>query len=235
MQTRYRRTKGNQVAHKPTCLLLYMWFIAFLSFRSVSDTAVVAPNCPNSPIQPRRSERLLALRNKAKEVSSSPQNKTTSSKPSKEVNNSKGSRFGESSKDSTSSEDTDFSPKKQTSGKRVAKKSSSESDLAPKRKRQRAGSPEVKQDLLKVTIQRGTASKSFSTSTKQVLSNSKKDKGNTEPTVSPAKEQTSSQKDKARDSKPSHKGKGASARAVATRQLRKIKGRNISAEMSSDE
>jgi len=212
-----------------------MWFTA-TSFRSVSDTAVVAANCPTSPIQPRRSERLLALRNKAKKVNSSPQSKITSSKSFKEVNNSTGNHLGESSKDHTKTEEADIGPKKQSPGKRLAKKSSSESDLAPKRKRQRAGSPEVKQDLLKVTIQRGT-SKSASTSTKQPPTGPKKDKGNSELTISSPEQQTFSHKGKLKDktSKPSHKGKGAPSRAVGTRQLRKLKSRNLPAEMSSDE
>ncbi|XP_065888621.1 E3 ubiquitin-protein ligase TRIP12-like isoform X2 [Dysidea avara] len=204
--------------------------------RSVSDTAVVASNCPTSPIQPRRSERLLALKNKAKEVGSSPQSKTTSSKPSKEVNNSKGNHLGESSKESSKIDETDTGPKKQSPGKRIAKKSSSESDLAPKRKKHRAGSPEVKQDLLKITIQRGT-SKSASASTKQALTCSKKDKGSSEPTTPSTKEQTTSHKERIKDktSKTSHKGKGTSTCAVGPRQLRKLKGRNLPAEMSSDE
>ena len=236
VRTLHRQTKGNQATHKPSCLPIYMWFTAPL-FRSVSDTAVVAANCPTSPIQPRRSERLLALRNKAKEVNSSPQSKITSSKSSKEVNNSTGNHLGENSKDNTKTEETDIGPKKQQSpGKRLAKKSSSESDLAPKRKRQRAGSPEVKQDLLKVTIQRGT-SKSASTNTKLSPTGPKKDKGNSEPTISSPEQQTFSHKGRLKDktSKPSHKGKSAPSRAVGTRQLRKLKSRNLPAEMSSDE
>jgi len=191
-----------------------------------------------SPIAPRRSERLLALRAKNREISEGKVTKEGS-----------GELGGESSKtvvkgkkaegDTT----TDKIRDKQTSSKRSTKKSLSESDLTPKQqKRRRVGSGEDKQDLSKHKIQR-SSSKTGTTTANQSLSTSKKDKSVSEPLLTSPKGKASGSQDKgkkttSKESKTSRKGKsstGASTRSITTRQLRKLKGRDQPTEMSSDE
>ena len=216
-------------------------------YRSASDTSVVTA----SPIAPRRSERLLALK-KSKEASAV---SLSESKPAiKEGTGGKGVcyQFGESSKTTvkskkvykeTTNNTTGKTHDKQTTSKRLTKKSQSESDLVPKRKRRRTVSPE--EDKPNDKTQK-TSRTTGVTSANQLQSSSKKAKASaSEPLLTSPKGKTSGGQDKgkrttssSRESKTSRKGKssaGTSTSGVTTRQLRKLKGRNLTAEMSSDE
>ena len=229
----------------------YLAYYACTLYRSASDSSVVI----GSPIAPRRSERLLALR-KNKEAStislseSKPANKESTG--GKETNH----QFGESSKtttvkdnkaDSKSTNSTTYD--KQTSSKRSTKKSQSESDLVPKqRKRRRAGSPEEdKPNLPKDKIQRTSSRTTGVTSANLIQSGSKRAKSSaSEPLLTSPKGKSFGGQDKgkkttssSRESKTrkgkSSAGTSTSGSGVTTRQLRKLKGRNLKAEMSSDE
>lgn len=205
-----------------------------------------------SPIAPRRSERLLALRAKSKETSAT---NLSESKPTKEGPGGKGvgHQCGESSKttvkgkkagEESANNGTGKIQEKQTSSKRSTKKSQSESDLTPRQqKRRRTGSPEDKQNLPKDKIQKTRAT--GTTSANQLQSGSKKAKSSvSEPLLTSPKGRISGGQDKgkkttsSKESKTSRKGKlstGVSTSGITTRQLRKLKGRNLPAEMSSDE
>ena len=213
----------------------------YARYRSASDTSVV----PTSPIAPRRSERLLALRAKSKETS------TTSLSDSKATKEGIGGK-GESSKTVVKgkrAEDNSTTTKlhdKQTTSKRATKKSQSESDLTPKQqKRRRVGSPEDKQDLSKDKIQRTSSSRVTGTTSANLLQNSSKKVKTSvsEPLLTSPKGKVSGGQDKGKktttkENKTLRKGKsstGASTSGVTTRQLRKLRGRNLTAEMSSDE
>lgn len=215
--------------------------------RSTSDTSVIT-----SPIAPRRSERLLLLRTKSQETGTTAS--PSEGKATKEGSTSKAvvtHHCGDSSKvtvkskkaeDEGTTSSTRKTRDKQTSSKRSAKKSLSESDLTPKQlKRRRVVSPEDKQDLLKDKIQRPSRT-TGPTSANQSLSGTKKDKSVSEPLLtSPKGKASGNSEDKgkkatSRENKISRKNKstGTSTSTVTTRQLRKLKGRNIT-EMSSDE
>lgn len=202
-----------------------------------------------SPIALRRSERLLALRNKSKDTSTT---SLSENKAAKEGISSK----GESSKTTVKDKKVDDKntntvtgkiQDKQTLSKRLAKKSQSESDLTPKQqKRRRTGSLEDKQDLSKPKIQRTSSRTTGATSANQLLTTSKKAKSSvSEPLLTSPKGKVSSSQDKgkkittvSKESKTLRKrtsSAGPSTSGVTTRQLRKLKGRNLTAEMSSDE
>ena len=225
----------------------YLAYYACTLYRSASDSSVVI----GSPIAPRRSERLLALR-KSKEASTI---SLSESKPAikestggKETNH----QFGESSKTTVKDNKADKTTNsttydKQTSSKRSTKKSQSESDLVPKqRKRRRAGSPEEdKPNLPKDKIQRTSSRTTGVTSANLIQSGSKRAKSSaSEPLLTSPKGKSSGGQDKGKKTTGSsregktRKGKssaGTSTSGVTTRQLRKLKGRNLKAEMSSDE
>ena len=225
----------------------YLAYYACTLYRSASDSSVVI----GSPIAPRRSERLLALR-KSKEASTI---SLSESKPAikestggKETNH----QFGESSKTTVKDNKADkitnsTTYDKQTSSKRSTKKSQSESDLVPKqRKRRRAGSPEEdKPNLPKDKIQRTSSRTTGVTSANLIQSGSKRAKSSAiEPLLTSPKGKSSGGQDKGKKTTGSsregktRKGKssaGTSTSGVTTRQLRKLKGRNLKAEMSSDE
>ena len=235
-----------------TTSCLHMWFYlvcyACTFYRSASDTSVVTA----SPIAPRRSERLLALK-KSKEASAV--SLSESKAAIKEATGGKGvsHQFGESSKttakgkkidnDGTNNTTGKTHDKQTTSKRSSTKKSQSESDLTPKRKRRRTVSPE--EDKPSDKTQRTSSRTTGVTSANQLQSSSKKAKTSaSEPLLTLPKGKTSGGQDKgkrtssSRESKTSRKGKssaGTSTSGVTTRQLRKLKGRNLTAEMSSDE
>lgn len=193
-----------------------------------------------SPIAPRRSERLLALRTKNKEISENKAAKEGSSSHQFEGESSKTVvKDRKTEHDTINSATGKIRDKQTSSSKRSTKNSLSESDLAPKQqKRRRVGD---KQILSKDKIQR-TSSRT-ATSANQSLSGSKKDKSVSEPLLTSPKGKASSSQDKGKktsfkESKTLRKGKsstGASTSGVTTRQLRKLKGRDQPTEMSSDE
>lgn len=200
-------------------------------YRSASDTGVVG----GDPIAPRRSERLLALKIKKEEAS----------KADREFGESSNSTVKSNKFDNSKQNKTDKLYEKQTSYRRL-KKSQSESDLIPKpQKRRRAVSPEDKQNLSKDKIPRTSTRVTATSSANQQQSNSKRPKSSvSEPLLTSPKGKASGGQDKAKktssskESKTSHKGKSArtSTSGVTTRQLRKLKGRNLATtEMSSDE
>ena len=212
----------------------------YARYRSASDISVVT----TSPIAPRRSERLLALRAKSKEKI------TVSLSDSKAVKEGIGGK-GESNKTIVKGkkvDDNNTTTKvhdKQTTSKRITKKSQSEGDLTPKQqKRRRTGSPEDKRDLSKDKIQRSSSLRvTGTTSDNQLQSNSKKAKTSAnEPLLTSPKGKVSGGQNKgkkatsSKENKTLHKGKSSTGvSGVTTRQLRKLKGRNLTAEMSSDE
>ena len=203
-------------------------------YRSASDTSVVT----TSPIAPRRSERLLALRTKSKETSSQSDSKTDKEDIGGKGESSKTVVKGKKAEENSTTNKVQDKP---TSSKRVTKKSQSESDLTPKQpKRRRTGSSEDKQDLSRDKIQGSRVT--GTTSVYQLQSSSKRAKSSvSEPLLTSPKGKASGGQDKGKKittKENKRKGKsstGASTSGVTTRQLRKLRGRNLTAEMSSDE